>query len=141
MGGQPDGKDAFLLTWAGPPSHGYAYRYELPSDFLRLYDVNDGDKDYKIEEGSLLTGSSPSVDIRYTRQVTDPLKFDALFSRALAIQIAKDMSPATTGNAALLETLDVLWRRALGNARTTDSQEDGQDPAIVDAWVAARWTG
>jgi len=141
MGGEADGKDAFLLTWAGPPSHGYAYRYELPSDFLRLYDVNDGDKNYKIEEGSLLTAASPTVDIRYTRQVTDPLKFDVLFSRALAVQIAKDMSAATTGNDGLLETLDKYWRRALGNARTTDSQEDGQDPPIENAWVAARRTG
>lgn len=122
------------------PSHGYAYALPLPSDFIRLWDVNDGETDYKIETGYLLFDDA-GADIRYTKAVTDTTTFDALFNRVLSIQLAKDLCTAITGNDTLMESLDIKWRRALGMARTTDSQEDGADRPVTAPWILARHSG
>jgi hypothetical protein len=122
------------------PTHGYAYGLPLPADFLRMWDVNDGDIDYKIEGDYLLTDSA-SADVRYTKAVTDTTAFDPLFCRALSIQIAKDLCLPITGNLNLMGMLEVAWRRALGVARTTDSQEDGQDRRVIAPWILARLGG
>lgn len=122
------------------PSHGFTYGLPMPADFLRLWDVNDGDLDYKIEGDYLLTDSA-SADIRYTKAVTDTTTFDALFSRALSIQLAKDLCLPITGNENLKESLDIAWRRALGMARTIDSQEDGRDQPVTPPWIRARQSG
>lgn len=142
MAGQPDGKDAYLLSWAGPPAYGLTFSYQLPSDNLRVWDINDGrDKDYKLEEGAVLTRSVNGVDIRYTRQITDVAKFDALFARALSVQLAKDLAIAINADDARMEKLEKAWNKAIGQARTTDSQEDGEDRRRENPWTAARLTG
>lgn len=142
MGGDPDGKDAYLLSWAGPPAYGLTFSYQLPSGNLRVWDVNDGrDKDYKLEEGAVLTRSINGVDIRYTRQITDVAKFDALFARALSVQLAKDLAIAINASDTRMEKLEKEWQRAIGQARTTDSQEDGEDRRRENPWTAARFVG
>ena len=101
--------------------------------------MDDGEtREYKVEEGFLLVDVFPRADIRYTRNVTDPLKFDALFSRALAVQLAMDLCIAITGNDKRMVGLERKWNRALAIARTTDAQEGGQDKPIVDPWIAIR---
>ena len=134
MAGAPDGKDAYLLSWEGPPAHGFTFSLQLPSDFLRLWDVNDGARDYKIEgDQILINDSNPSLV--YTRLVTDVTKFDSLFSRAFAVQLAKDLCIAITKSDERMKALEATWNSALSRARTTDSQETGADRELTNPWT------
>ena len=119
---------------------GFKYGWPLPVDWLREIDVNDGDLNYKIEGDHLLTDDA-SPSIRYVRQETTVANFDALFARALSVQLAKDLCQVITGSLALMDSLEKKWNRALGQARLADSQEDGEDKRLVPAWIAARFTG
>lgn len=142
MGGDSDGDDAYLLAWGGPPAYGPGFSYDLPSEYLRMYDVSDGQEmDYKIEQGSLHVNSSPSVEIKYAERITDPLKFDPLYARALGVQLAKDSCIAITKSDSRMEMLGREWQKALSSARTMDSQEDGDDRETTDEWIRARRQG
>ncbi|KKN57907.1 hypothetical protein LCGC14_0557380 [marine sediment metagenome] len=119
---------------------GFKYGWPLPTDWLREIDVNDGDLNYKIE-GDYLFTDDPNPTVRYVRQITTVANFDALFAHALSVQLAMDLCQVITGSLKLMDMLEKKWNRALGQARTTDSQEDGEDKRLVPAWIAARRTG
>ena len=119
---------------------GFKYGWPLPADWLREIDVNDGDLNYKIEGDYILT-DDPNPTVRYVRQITTVANFDALFAHALSVQLAMDLCQVITGSLKLMDMLEKKWNRALGQARTTDSQEDGEDKRLVPAWIAARRTG
>lgn len=119
------------------PRHGFKYAHTLPPDWLRINDVNEGDRDYRIESGKLLTDWA-TVDLRYGRQLTSESDFDVLFSRALSVQLAKDLCVAITGSDKLMTKLEKVWDKALSSARTTESQEDGEEREILDPWIQAR---
>jgi hypothetical protein len=140
--GNADGGDGYLCTWPGPPTYGYTYCYQAPSDLLRIYDINDGDTDYKLEGGSILSNSWP-LNLRYTRQVTDLAQWDVLAAAALGVKLAMRLNPTVTGDTSgtRYDSLLKEWRRVIGEARTTDAVEDGEDPPVVNSWIAARRVG
>lgn len=117
----------------------FKYGWPLPADFLRVVDVNEGDTNYAIEKGYLLT-DDVSPTLRYVQQITTVTDFDVLFARALAAQLAKDLCLVLTGSEERMVRAERAWDRAVGAARTTDSQEDGQAKPIIPAWIAARRT-
>lgn len=119
------------------PAYGYTYGLPLPTDYIRIYDCNDGDTDYKIE-GSYMLKNDSTANIRYTRSMTDPAVYETLFARVLAIQLAKDICTAITGNDGLEARLDRMWNKAMSKAGSIDSMEDGADMPIPDPWITAR---
>lgn len=121
------------------PPFGYKYAHALPSDFIRVDEVGEGDRRYRIESGYLHTDDA-AVELRYVKQLTDPADFDILFARGLAVQLAKDLCVALTGSRELMDDLEAAWREATALGRTADSQEDGQDAELIDPWIAARWS-
>lgn len=140
LGGQPDGGQAYLLMWGGPSPFDYVYSYTLPSDYMRTYDVNSGDKDYKIEDGQLLT-STAYPNFRYVKLQTDVTRYDVLFEKALAaalaILVCKGVGASDTG----MLNAKQSWKEAMAEARSTDAIEDGQDPQRDDPWIEGRRQG
>lgn len=119
---------------------GFKYGWPLPADWLRVIDVNDGDLNYKIEGSYILTDDwNPSI--RYVRLISTVANYDALFARALSAQLAIDLCQTITGSLKLMDKLERNWNRVLGQARNTDSQEDGEDKRVVPSWIAARFRG
>lgn len=140
MGGAADGGQAYLLSWAGPPPFDYAFSWALPPGWMRVYDVDTGQKDYKIEDGQLLyAGQYPKL--RYTKQQTDITRFDALFSKALAAQLAIFVCQPIGAAESKLQLAQARWEHTLAEARSTDAIEDGRDPQRDDEWIEYRRQG
>lgn len=86
------------------PAFGYAYAYDLPSDFLRLLSIgddylNDIETKYQLENGQLLYSASDtgSIKVRYIYDIVNVAQFDPLFIDVLAAELALRMAYKITG--------------------------------------------
>lgn len=75
--------------------YGWAFGYQLPADFIKLYKLN-GNVCWNYESmgslwqifGRTLYTNAPSADIIYTARTDDTTQFDPLFVNALALLLA-----------------------------------------------------
>lgn len=120
------------------PTFGYNFGFPLPTDFLALIDVNDGDLHYKLEDGHLLYDST-DAPIRYQYQETDADKLDPLLQTIIGLRLAVRLSIPLTGSVERLALIDERLLKAEGIATSRDAKEDGEDPPIEDPWIEARF--
>lgn len=97
----------FALTRAALPALGsvplsqFTIAYQLPSDYLKIYQVGDfydvnsltdyinaDDSPYAIEGQKILTNLDAPLNIRYVSDVTNSGLFDPLFAEMLASKLA-----------------------------------------------------
>jgi len=116
------------------PDFEYAYRYQLPTDYLCTqkrannleYDSDEEDDRWTIEGNYILTNDS-SVELKYVSDIEDISKFDPLFTRILILRLSLQLLPAGAGISGTASTRDRI-ERMLGNAekkaRTVAFQED-----------------
>jgi len=116
-----------LSALPSQPLSEWLYQYALPSDFIRLYQLNSFFADerqelYQIEAGNLLTDAE-TASIRYIFQQTDTTKFDPLFVSALALLLASKVCRPITGNdgSGYYQQHKLI---ALPEARKLDARED-----------------
>jgi len=111
------------------PAFGWAHKFALPSDFLRLLQLNDvaddeGVKSYEIEKGGLLLTDEEIAQIRYTARVTDESKYDPLFIEAFSTKLASEIARPITGGTNDGQTLLARYENViLPRARRTDANE------------------
>jgi hypothetical protein len=113
------------------PDFEFDNQFILPSDFMAersLYDSNGGAKEiyrdsYSIEGERLLTDAD-SVDLRYTKKVTDPSKFDPLFVKLLVYTLADDLiGPLAGGSAKVQAKVDKRLDQLMPRVRAMDRNE------------------
>ena len=121
-------KRVALSVETATPAYGYDYQFALPADYLRMIssdilDDNDDTKDiFKLENGKFLTDES-AVYIKYIYKVTDPAKFDPLFTEVLVLQLAmKLVMPIAQDKVLRREIFDEL-NFLMSRARTICKQE------------------
>lgn len=122
------------------PTFGFDAGHLLPSDFIRVVDINEGDIQYKIETGYLLTHGT-TASLRYIFDQTDYTLWDAYAAKLLAAQIAEDCCVAVTGSDSRMAAIEAYRKKIKGGAQTIDGQEDGEDPPVMDTWELARHAG
>lgn len=128
---------ASLPALVTPPAFGYAYAYQLPSDWMRFWDAEDYEP-FAIEGGLVLTDSPAPLNIRYIRRVEDTGSFDDLFVKALASAIAATVAQRLTGSASIRQNAMDEHAGNLAEARRIDGQENPPENLIEDNWVTAR---
>ena len=116
------------------PDFEYSAQFVLPTDFLAVRSVyadnSSGNRvtnfSYAVE-GLLLLTNEGSVDLRYTKKITDATLFDPLFVQVLAKQLSiKLVSPlagAGKGALGLKESLKADLNVLMRTARRMDRQE------------------
>ncbi len=128
------------------PLFGYGHRYQMPSDSLRLLEVNGSDIDllgnfWKLEGGFLLTDAE-TVEILYVARCEDTGLWDSLFSDAMVIKLAIRLAETLRGGTGLDEKLSAEFERlAAPLARRTDSNEDRPRESLLpwnSRFIAAR---
>lgn len=120
-------KRAELAAEATPPVWGFALAYPLPSDYLRLIDINNpGRFPFRIEQGRILTDLASPIQIRYVFRVTDADAMDPAFRDALSARLAMEWAESITGTTTMVQQLAQVYRRALAVAMAIDGQEDDQ---------------
>lgn len=141
-----------LSALATAPSWGYTTAYQLPSDCLRVVQVNDawdvpgladyiGGPDtepYRIEGRKIVTDLSAPLKLRYVKQVTESGQFDAMFTEAFAIDLAYHACEAITQSSTKKEGLKDDKREAILLAIRANAIE--LPPQVIgdDSWVLSR---
>lgn len=123
-------KRAELAQSASNPLYGYAYRYAIPSDFLRILQVY-ADTDYKLESGFILT-NSPRAQLKYIADVKDTSQWSADFTDLMVEKLKAELAYVVTRDKALVETYTNLFSIKLNQARWADASEDIEDPFLYN---------
>jgi hypothetical protein len=133
------------------PNWGYDYEYQLPSDCLRLLEVNDiypgpnmddyrnsSTQEYVIEGRKILTNEGPPLKIRYVSRVEDTTQWDATFVEAFACRLAMEMCEDLTQSNTKKELLLNDYGRAIMMAIRANSIELPPKDLPDDSWVMSR---
>lgn len=119
------------------PAFGFAYQYNVPSDCLRVLQMEDVDMFYKIEGGKLLTDEG-TAKILYLARVEDVNLFDAMFVEALSARLAAELSVTLSESNTLYSNMMEMYQRKVADARSMDAQESGYLEVVADTWLDSR---
>ena len=128
-----------LAALAAAPEFTWTYQFNLPSDFVRLLAVDDGDTPYELEGGKLLADSD-EIELVY---VSDPgadnfAKYDPLFMECFSLWLANDICYALTNSSEIKDRIYRELQVALGRARFVDSTDQGGAEIIANDWTDSR---
>ncbi len=137
------------------PAFGYAYAFDTPSDFVRLYmvslsenmipplDHQLGGNAYLIEAGYIWADSTP-LYVRYTSNDSnyglDLTKWPERLTEAAATELAYRIVPKLTGSSELKSELFELKADALGKANTFEALQQPTQVARAGRWVTDRFS-
>ena len=131
-----------LAAEAEAPAWGYARRFPLPVDCLRVLEV-EGEAagpgaGWIVEGRAVLTDIGAPLRVRYLRRLTDATLFDPLLAEALAARLAVELCEALTQSNTKRQMLLEDYAEIVARARSADGQE-GTPPALAESpWVLAR---
>ena len=104
------------------PTWGFARAFTLPSDNLRLIELdNEDDYDWRNEDGKILTDHSAPLNIRYVASVTEG-KMDATFRECLSARLAMEWAEPLSQTTSKGEQMAARCKNKLQVARTADGQ-------------------
>ncbi len=121
------------------PAFRFADAYDLPNDFIRLISLGEREdlgreKEYKVENGQiLLDNSGAALKLRYVFEITDVVKFDALFVKVLALDLALNLAFKFTSGASALRNITDFLITERSEAYAIDGQE--QPPKRIEKSV------
>ena len=119
------------------PAFKFSYQYNLPSDCLRVLQMESMDMFYQIEGGKLLTNEG-TAKILYLARVEDVNLFDSMFVEALSARIAAELAVTLAESNTLYTNMMEIYRQKLSDARSMDAQESGYREIIADTWLDSR---
>ncbi len=119
------------------PSFGFANQYQLPSDCLRVLEVQDSSITWKVEGRVLLTDYD-SISIRYIQRITDPTQYDSQFVDLFSARLASEIAIPLTDSHTRQQEMMALYEMRLRAARSSDAQEGTPDLLDANLWTGAR---
>ena len=108
---------------------GYASAYQLPTDCIRILDINGEPWSEKAEffdlNGRQLLSDLGEIYLRYVKWEEDVSQWDTLLADVVSIKIAMKVARQITTDGISAEDLERIYRRRLEDARTVDAMEVG----------------
>ena len=134
------------------PSWGYTTLYQLPTDCLRVVQVNDtwvvpgladytsgpDSEPYKITGRRIETDIGAPLKLRYIKRVTDPAQFDAAFVEVFASDLADQVCEALTQSNTKREATRAVLRQSLLEAVRSNAIELPPEAIPDDSWILSR---
>lgn len=133
------------------PAWGFDTGFQLPSDYLRLIQINDtfavpAQTDYRtqddsawvIESGVVMCNFGAPLKIRYVRDVTDPASFDPLFAEALGCRLAYLGCEKLTNSTSKQQVAQGRYTEAVRDAVRANAIERPPAGQMDDSWMVAR---
>ena len=122
------------------PAYTYAYAHQLPSDCLRILEINPvGLDDYRIEGRNILTDTT-TVNLKYISDMTDNVQeLDELMAEAIACYLAWDLAYPIVQSRSLKESIWKDFKAILKTAKSTDAKEDPALYVEANEWVDSRF--
>ena len=129
------------------PDWGYTTTFTLPSDFVRLVDIEDTTQKYSIEAGNqgatdvvVLLSDANEMNIRYVYQLTDVTKMDHTLKHAIAVRLAAELASVLTGDSGKEQFLTQKYQSILVQAQWEDSAEHNTTETIHGGlWLESRY--
>jgi hypothetical protein len=141
---------ASLAVLADAPLYQYSYQYQLPSDCLRLLEIehfspsnlNDyitrDDTNYKIEGNKILTNANAPLNIRYVKREEDTQQYSSDFVEAFACRLATECAETLTNSTSKRQLAWQEYKDAISIARRTNSLELPSQAIYDDSWMLSR---
>lgn len=130
---------AALAASLSEPLWGFNVLYPLPSDCLRVIELENLYATYKVEGQNILTDEVAPLNIKYIKRVTDPNQFDSLFIDTFVLFLAAEICYGFTGSSSLAGQTLIEAKAKLKEADLMQSKEDTPDPVnFSDDWIFAR---
>lgn len=128
------------------PLFGRSNQYIIPPDSLRIIKPSLSNNlrsnfDWLVEGRKILTNDSAPLDLIYIKDVTDPNTMDALFRRALALEMALQMCEALTQSNSKWDRVAAEKVVVLSDARRTNAMERTEERMPDDTWITVRQIG
>jgi len=130
---------------ATAPEFGYADKYALPNDFIRLRFIGDDvdsllAEDYQIEQGFIYLDNSgaSTLNIGYIKDQLVVAKFDELFKNYLAQQLAYNMAYAFSGKETLRQGVKTMLDETRMEARAVNGQDNPPRRITRSRFMGAR---
>jgi hypothetical protein len=107
-----------------PPAFGYANRFPLPGDFLRVLRINGIDEDenfakWEIIGGFIHTGLTGPIQIDYVANVTTTTTFPAIFVELLTAKLAAHLALPLTGSKELFAQMAQIYAESIQRPSVT----------------------
>lgn len=129
---------ASLVQNVEPPAWGFTFSYALPSDCLRVVDIQSYEIPYEVEGRNILTDAS-SVQLLYVKRLTDTTKYDSILVQAIGARLAMEIAEPLTGRRDLRQDMTAKYQSVLAEARSIDTSERSLPDTIEsDIFVASR---
>lgn len=130
------------------PDFEWDFQYPLPDDFMAMKSIYEGRfsginfRSHALE-GDLLLTDEDTMEIRYTKKVTDVLEFDSLFVKVLILLLADVLiGPLAGGDKRIQNKIDNALAELMPAVRALDGQETNTAGRIESgAWNDARHAG
>jgi len=119
----------------------YTYEYQLPTDFIRLVDIDASldyiEPDYTIEGHAVLCDYD-SLKIKYIYQVTDPNIMTADFRTLLSAFLGMKLAIPLTDNRSRYNDARDLYKEELVRVRHVDACEFPVEKSKQTTWENSR---
>lgn len=132
-----------ITASATAPLFGKANAYPLPSDFIRLYDVEQDQAldalGWELVGNSINADQTSPLDLRYVYDLQDPTQMDALLVSCISLRLAAELALPLTQSRDKRDQAFADFRALLPEARTATSQENSPVEFDDDVWLSARY--
>ena len=122
-------KRKVLNPLATAPVFGFSAQFKLPADCLKVAEVKDprgNDVNYVVEEDMILCNEA-ELNVRYTFDLDNTVKFSQLFTEALAAHVASKIALPLSKNRTLMADMITLYDDHLERAISTDSLQGSRE--------------
>jgi len=131
-----------LAVDANAPTFGRQNAFPLPSDFLRLLNLdplmNSEIFDYQIEGRSIVSNQEPPIPLRYVADITDVNQMDPLLFNAIASMMAIDMVVELTESNVKKQDLKDDFKTAIAEAKKANAIQNRPSFSAPDFWETVR---
>jgi len=126
------------------PLFTYSYRYRLPGDYMRMYNLPENDMSVwdVFSDGTaqfLFTQDAGApLDVVYGFDLQDPSQFDPLLVQTIAYMLAVELCIALSQSTDHLKMLEGMLEAKLGISRLVGSQENSPREWDEDVLLRSR---
>lgn len=112
------------LSQSGTPAYQYIAEYALPTDHIRILEI-DNVPEYRIENGKILCNHESEIAVKYVCYSNNPTLWTASFQKVFILKLAEAISYVLVQSNPLQQTIAQEAERYLRKARSYNSQEVG----------------
>ena len=122
------------------PDSGFAARYTLPSDSLRILNIVGSDHTdlWMLEGNEMLCDILNTVKIRYIKQELDVTKYESTLVSAITERFAGELAEELTQSTSKQQLHLTKYQAILNAAKSADAQESSSMPLAEDEWLTVR---